>query len=292
MVAETGDMAIEPEALDFLRDQKVVTIATASPTGAPHAGIVLYVNDGVALYFSTRPATATAQHIAQNPFVSFAIHRYDDDWSKMKGIQGAGECSVLLSPEEIGRVISLFRGKFSFLSDLRAANLSFFRISATSLQYIDNERGKREKSGQAFGIDYQRTTVYNVFRDLPRQEVDSVMTKLAPMQLEAGQIVVRQGAPADRFFIITDGEVEVLREDSGVQRAVARLQSGQFFGEMAILRDMPRTATVRAVQPTTLLAMDRDSFRRLVAQSLGTTEDFDQIVQRRWEELASLGNAE
>jgi CRP-like cAMP-binding protein len=52
---------------------------------------------------------------------------------------------------------------------------------------------------------------------------------------------------------------------------------------------MPRTATVRAVQQTTLLAMDRDAFRGLVAQSLGTTENFDQVIQKRLTELGQLG---
>jgi CRP-like cAMP-binding protein len=57
---------------------------------------------------------------------------------------------------------------------------------------------------------------------------------------------------------------------------------------MAILRDMPRAATVRAIKPTTLLAMDRETFRGLVAQSLGTTQDFDRVIQQRLEELAEL----
>jgi len=98
-------------------------------------------------------------------------------------------------------------------------------------------------------------------------------------------VAVATLAPADKD-VVADGEVEVIREDEGQTRTVAQLQKGQFFGEMAILRDMPRTATVKATKPTTLLAMERDGFRSLIAQSLATTEDFDQIIQRRMEELA------
>jgi CRP-like cAMP-binding protein len=130
---------------------------------------------------------------------------------------------------------------------------------------------------------------YNIFRQLPRQEVESVVAKLGTTRAEAGDVIVRQGAPADKFFIIADGEVEVVREDdAGQEKTVAHLESGQFFGEMAILRDMPRAATVRAIKPTTLLAMDRETFRGLVAQSLGTTQDFDRVIQQRLEELAEL----
>ena len=71
---------------------------------------------------------------------------------------------------------------------------------------------------------------------------------------------MRQGAPADKFFIIVDGEVTVLRDDGRSGEApVATLRRGQFFGEIAILRDTPRTATVRAVTPVTLLTMDREA---------------------------------
>ena len=287
MTAEQQREEICPEVLEYLASQNVVTLATASASALPHAAILLYVNDGIALYFCTRPDTTTAQHVQQNPSVGFAIYQYTPDWSKMKGVQGTGECEVMLSAGDINHVVGLFRGKFSFLSNISSSNLSFFRITPTSIQYINNQQRGTEKAGKTFGIDYQRSMVYNIFRDLPRHEIDTVTTKLNGVQVSPGEIIVRQGAPADKFFIIADGEVEVIREDDGQSRAVAHLESGQFFGEMAILRDTPRTATVKATKPTTLLAMDRDAFRALVAQSLGTTDDFDQVIQRRFEDLAA-----
>ena len=287
MSTGTSEVEVSPEVLDYLHGQNVVTLATASPAGLPHASILLYVNDGIALYFSTRPNTETAQHIAANPAVSFAIYEYNPDWSKLRGLQGSGECHSLLAADEITHVVTLFRQKYSFLSNLSASNLSFFRVTTTSLQYINNQKREPGKAGRTFGVDYQRSMVYNIFRDLPRRELETIAAKLSGVHVEAGEVIVRQGAPADKFFIIADGEVEVIREDGGEAKAVARLEQGQFFGEMAILRDTPRTATVRATKPTTLLAMDRDVFRNLVAQSLGTTSDFDQIIQQRLGELGT-----
>lgn len=111
-------------------------------------------------------------------------------------------------------------------------------------------------------------------------------SSLASLVVPAGETIVRQGAPADTFYIVVDGEVAVLHEHSGESRHVATLRRGQFFGETGILRDMPRTATVRAITPTTLMTLDRQAFRDLVAQSAGTTADFDRIIQER---LADLG---
>lgn len=78
----------------------------------------------------------------------------------------------------------------------------------------------------------------------------------------------------------------MVREHDGSEQVVATLGPGQFFGEVAILRDMPRTATVRAVTRVSLLTMDDETFRSLVAQSLGVTADFDEIIQARMSGLA------
>lgn len=280
---------VPDEVLAYLASHNTLTLATASRTGVPHAATHVYVNDGLILYFCTRPETTTARHIEQNPAVAFTVDEYTPDWTKTKGVQGSGECSVVLSGGDIRQIVSLFQRKFPDLGEVRTTNLSFFRVAPTSVQFINNEEATGETAGQTLGTPYHRQMVYNIFRELPQHEVETVVATLDTLQVQPGEVIVRQGAPADKFFIIADGEVEVIREDGGESRPVARLHKGQFFGEMAILRDTPRTATVKAMAPTTLLAMDRGAFRGLVAQSLATTEDFDQLIHRRLSELGVGG---
>lgn len=287
MSTDPPAIEVPPRVLDYLRGQNILSLATASPTGVPHAATLVYVQDGLTLYFWSRPGTRTAQHIEANPHVAFTIGDYCADWSKTKGIQGSGECHVLLGPDEIRRVTDLFRNKFPALTAVRTANLAFFRINLSQLQFIDNESAGGEKSEQTLGADYHRSLVYSVFRGLPVQEVETVAATLDTIQIESGATIVRQGAPADKFFIIVSGEVEVVHEEAGEARRVAVLKAGQFFGEIAILRDTPRTATVRALTPTVLLTMDRDAFRGLVAQSLATTQDFDDAIRERLETMAA-----
>ena len=105
------------------------------------------------------------------------------------------------------------------------------------------------------------------------------------MTADAGELIVREGGPADKFFIVAEGEVEVTRGEGDAAERIATLGSGHFFGEMAIMRDAPRSATVRAVSDTKLLAMERDTFHDLVAQSLGTTPGFDQVIRARMDAL-------
>jgi uncharacterized protein YhbP (UPF0306 family) len=287
MSTNRSTIDVPPHVLEYLGEHEVLTLATASSTGLPHAATQVYVNEGLAIYFGTRPGTITGRHIEQNPVVAFTIDEYCADWSKTKGIQGSGEGRALLDPAAIRHVVALFQQKFPFLSDTHATDLSFFRLTPFELQFIDNERAGGETAGQTLGTPYRRSLVYSVFSTLPQQEVDRVTANLESVQVQAGEVIVRQGTPADEFFIIVDGEVEILREEDGLTRSVAKLSRGEFFGEIAILLNRPRTATVRAVTTTTLLSMTRNTFRNLIAQSLATTQDFDRVIQQRLDGLAA-----
>ena len=92
----------------------------------------------------------------------------------------------------------------------------------------------------------QARAVYSVFSDLPEQASTTVTAQLQPIKVAAGEIIVRQGAPADKFFIIVKGEVERHPRGATAARTARDAARGQFFGEIAILRDTPRKATARA----------------------------------------------
>lgn len=274
--------SVPPEVLSYLGERRVLNLATASGTGVPHATALLYVMDGLDFLVWTRPDTVTARHIDENPSVALTIGEDGDAWASARGVQAAGECRVLLDPGAIARAATAFDERYPGLLPERRGGLSFFRVQPHQLHFIDNG-GAPEGATQPG--EFHRSLVYNVFSGLPRGEAAAVEGKLDQVTVPAGDVVVRQGAPADKFFIIVDGTVEVVRTDDGEPRLLATLTAGQFFGELAILHDMPRTATVRTLTPTTLLTMDRASFRALVAQSLATTQDLDEIIHQRMDAL-------
>lgn len=284
MNSDQPQVDLPPQVVDFLSEQNTLTLATASPRAVPHASTFLYVNDGPALYFWSKPNTTTARQVDQNPVVSFAIDSYADDLRQTKGVQGTGECNVILNGEEIARVADLFGQKFPDLSPGVTMSISFFRVTPTDLEFIDNTAAGADAPEGQFGAEFHRERAYSVFEDLPTQQVDSIVASLHVTQAQEGEVIARQGGPADKFFIVADGEVEIERSGEG-DRNVATLGPGQFFGEISILRDTPREATVKATKPTTLLAMERDTFRDLVAQSLGTTGEFDKVIRGRLESL-------
>jgi len=115
--------------------------------------------------------------------------------------------------------------------------------------------------------------------------VQSENVKFAP-----GQIVFRQGDPADKFYIITKGQVDVLRQDEKTSQEiqVARLSEGQYFGEIGVLGNTGRTATIKAVTQVECLALNRDVFKEMIASSSAAYKDVDVVLRRRLVHLGAI----
>ncbi len=95
-----------------------------------------------------------------------------------------------------------------------------------------------------------------VFAPLPVFELEAVARAAREVDVAAGEVVINAGDAGDRFYAIVDGSFEIVREG----RRVATARRGQGFGEVALLADVPRLATVTAVGAGSLLAIDRDTF--------------------------------
>jgi CRP-like cAMP-binding protein len=100
-----------------------------------------------------------------------------------------------------------------------------------------------------------------LFRDLSDAELDLVLARLTPASVLAGEIIIQQGEQGDRFYLIRSGSVAV--EQDG--RQIGLLGPGDTFGEIALLLEIPRTATIRAIAPTALLALDTQDFENVLA---------------------------
>lgn len=286
MSAHRPEVELPDHVLEYLGEQPTVTLATATPSGIPRAATLLYVNKGPLLYMWVRPTSTTAKHVEANPLASFAIAQYSEDWSQTKGVQGNGDCEVVLNGEEIAKAALLFGQKFpTIASGTSTMGIYFLKLTATQVQFIDNSQSG-EQSAEDFGVDYHSDEVLNVWSDLPGGESGNIGAQLQSVSADAGEVLARQGGPADKFYIVVDGELELVQDQDGQERRLGTFGKGHFFGEMSIMRDTPRSATVRAAKPSTLLAMGRDTFRELVAESLGTTGDFDKIIQQRLDSLS------
>lgn len=107
-----------------------------------------------------------------------------------------------------------------------------------------------------------------LFRGLPETELWSVAALARGRALGRNEMLFREGDPGDRFYIVYSGAVEVLKERPlGDHERLAVKKAGEAFGEMSLLTQAPRSASVRALEPTELLVVNRDDFNALLGDS-------------------------
>ena len=112
-------------------------------------------------------------------------------------------------------------------------------------------------------------------------ELAALAARLTPMRYAAGEAIIRQGEAGDRFYIVHQGHVEVRQADErGISAVVNQLGRGGYFGETALLRDVPRTATCVATVPTILLCLSRGDFERMVKDRFAMRGKLDRSVTR------------
>jgi MFS family permease len=117
----------------------------------------------------------------------------------------------------------------------------------------------------------------SIFAPLPPAALEQLAAAMVLVQVVAGEDVVRQGDDGDRFYVIDDGEVEVLVDG----RHIGCQHAGDHFGEVALVRDVPRTATVRATSNTRLYSLERDQFVGVLTGHPASAEAADAVVGAR-----------
>lgn len=116
----------------------------------------------------------------------------------------------------------------------------------------------------------------SIFRPLAQPVIERLARNLIPVTPSAGEVIIRQGDAGDRFYLVEDGVVAVTIDGGHV----ADLGPGDFFGEIALLRDAPRNATVTAAGDVRLLALERAEFLDAVTGSHAAAEAADRAVDR------------
>lgn len=117
----------------------------------------------------------------------------------------------------------------------------------------------------------------DMFAPLPAATLEGLVQSLERRTIMAGQDVMRQGEPGDSFLVLASGKAEVLVDD----RQIRIHEPGDGFGEIALLNDSPRTATVRALTDAEVLELPREPFLAAVTGHLRSREAADAVVGAR-----------
>ena len=107
--------------------------------------------------------------------------------------------------------------------------------------------------------------------------LERLASRMVPIPAAYGDMIIRQGDPGDRFYVVEEGTVRVTANG----RHIAVLGPGSYFGEIALLRNILRTASVTAQGPAQLLALEREEFLAAVTGSRRSAEVVDAEIVRR-----------
>ncbi|MEY2457563.1 MAG: hypothetical protein QOK06_2668 [Acidimicrobiaceae bacterium] len=117
----------------------------------------------------------------------------------------------------------------------------------------------------------------HIFGSLPMATVETLALRARRQELVAGVAIITQGEAGDAFHVIADGSVDV-----SVDGTYRRTQGpGEYFGEIALLRDVPRTATVTTAEPVSLLTLDRDEFLAGIGSHAHSRREVEGVAETR-----------
>lgn len=123
----------------------------------------------------------------------------------------------------------------------------------------------------------------DVFQHLSPTELLNIAQKMKREQFGKGDAVFRQGDEGDKFYLISEGEVDVLihKPDEADPRVINHLSSGAFFGEKALLSGDPRSASIVVTAPATLYALGKQDFQTALAASGSFNEQLRKVAFQR-----------
>ena len=124
-----------------------------------------------------------------------------------------------------------------------------------------------------------------IFAPLPGGTLEHLAARLVPLRVDDGSMIVREGDPGDRFYIVAEGALDVTQEGA----PLGELHKGDYFGEIALLRDTSRTATVTSRGDVVLYALDREDFLAAVTGHAQSAEAAETVMSARLAGPAATG---
>jgi MFS family permease len=196
----------------------------------------------------------------------------DETMGRLLTLLQAGKLAAMAMGSVVAIVLDELLGTRGALIALGAAMPIFILLCWTRLRAY-------EVGAPVAAVPYSLLRHNSIFEPLPMATVERLSHDLTPVDFEGGVDVIVQGEAGDRFYLIESGQVEVF-EHGQFRRHEG---PGESFGEIALLHDVPRTATVRTTEPTRLLQLEREQFLVAVTGHRRSTQVAQTVVTDRWD---------
>src|SRR3972149_10846608 len=139
----------------------------------------------------------------------------------------------------------------------------------------------------------------SLFGELSDSDLDKLIDMAEEVVLEQDDVLMEEGAPGDAMYVVLDGNFEISKRSGNQDGVLAMRGTGEVLGEMALIEDLPRSATVKALRKSTLLKITKEVFQTLIGSSpsaalsmlhtMSTRVRNTESMLRQNEKMASLG---
>ncbi|MEM6329197.1 MAG: ATP-binding cassette domain-containing protein [Planctomycetota bacterium] len=149
--------------------------------------------------------------------------------------------------------------------------------------HIKTDSAVREAESKVKGLQNAALQLKDreLFKDLTPATLLQIAENMGIETAAAGETVIRQGDPGELFYLIDSGEVDVIVDRDGKRETVAHLEPGAYFGEVALIEEAPRNASVVATHPCRFFTIGKEVFESVLAASPSLDEELRQTMANR-----------
>jgi hypothetical protein len=170
-------------------------------------------------------------------------------------------------------------------------NSGHYRVNRQKVVLPQDRKIQFDFEGGDEQIGARHLKTLSLFREVDEGLLDSLASKFKGKTFAPGDVIIREGDAGDTFYILLSGKAEASQLGKhGRPVRLGLMSAGSCFGEFALLQDSPRTATIEALTPLSLLTLGRKDFDRLLKDAPGLREQLDEVMERREKLRATLAN--
>lgn len=218
-------------------------------------------------------------NVAENPPPSVILSELGDSYARYTVRYWLTDLSADQATDSVIRSYVYFALKRAGIALAVPASAQFV------LQQTEEQRAQQLRGE----IDSRRDAISRVdfLRGLTEEDRDQLADCLHPAPFAAGEVITRQGAEAHWLYLVTQGSVSIRLASAGLEKEIARLGPGEFFGEMSLLTGKPRSTTVVALTEVRSFRLGKDAFESILARRPELADGLADVLTRRRSELVS-----
>ena len=184
-------------------------------------------------------------------------------------VEGVGKVMEIPCPsKEDPNVLRRYFGELALLYDApRAATVAARNdVKAWGLDRTTFKSILQETEDKKIMLYSKFIQSISIFKDLTMSQINTLCNSLTGMDYQSGDTIIKEGEVGHDFYIVETGVANCYKTVDGAEKHVFTVNAGDYFGELALVNDAPRQATVKAATPLSLVKIDRPTFKRMIGK--------------------------